>query len=108
MSQCRAGKDESDYDLVIGGIMIEESRIALRAAKNANIILSLCELYGVSIEKATDMYYNSSTAELVEEHVADLHCRSYKYLATLVWEEYQENSYKSSSYPSQVCAEPES
>ena len=68
--------------------MSEEGKIALRAAKTANIILSLCELYGLSLEKATDIYYNSYTSEMIEEGVADLHCRSDKYLATLVWEEY--------------------
>ena len=68
--------------------MSEEGKIALRAAKTANIILSLCELYGLSLEKATDIYYNSNTSEMIEEGVADLHCRSDKYLATLVWEEY--------------------
>ncbi|MDE6682190.1 MAG: DUF3791 domain-containing protein [Muribaculaceae bacterium] len=52
------------------------------------MILSLCELYGLSLEKATDIYYNSNTSEMIEEGVADLHCRSDKYLATLVWEEY--------------------
>lgn len=71
--------------------MTEESKIALRAAKVANIIMSLCELYKVSLKDATDIYYRSTTSDLIEEGVADLQCRSDKYLATLVWEEYQED-----------------
>ena len=41
-----------------------------------------------------DIYYNSETANLIEEGVADLHCRSDKYLAGEVWREYQENHKK--------------
>ncbi|MDE6335529.1 MAG: DUF3791 domain-containing protein [Muribaculaceae bacterium] len=53
--------------------------------------MSLCELYKVSLKDATDIYYRSTTSDLIEEGVADLQCRSHKYLATLVWEEYQED-----------------
>ena len=45
---------------------------------------------GVSIQEATDMFYESETANLIEEKVADLHCRSDKYLALLVIEECSE------------------
>lgn len=71
--------------------MTEESKLAFQANKNANIIKSLCYLYGVSVQEATDIYYQSDTSELIEEGVSDLQCRSDKYLATLVWEEHQEN-----------------
>ena len=71
--------------------MTEESKMALRAAKVANIIMSLGELYKVSLKDATDIYYRSTTSDLIEEGVADLQCRSDKYLATLVWEDYQED-----------------
>ena len=67
--------------------MTEESKITLRANKITSIIISLCELYDLTLEEATDMYYKSTTADLIEEGVSDLHCRSDKYLATLVWEE---------------------
>ena len=36
----------------------------------------------------------SETANLIEEGVSDLHCRSDKYLAGEVWREYQENHKK--------------
>ncbi|MDE6722177.1 MAG: DUF3791 domain-containing protein [Bacteroidaceae bacterium] len=64
----------------------------MRAAKIANIIVCLCELYGMSLQEATDMFYKSTTSDLIEEGVADLQCRSDKYLATLVWEEYRETT----------------
>ncbi|MDE6342407.1 MAG: DUF3791 domain-containing protein [Muribaculaceae bacterium] len=52
--------------------------------------MSLCELYRIPLPDATDIYYNSMTADLIEKGVSDLHCRSDKYLATLVWEEFEE------------------
>lgn len=67
--------------------MTEESMMSRRAYKSAQIILCLCELFNLSIQDATDLYYNSDTAGLIEDGVADLQCRSNKYLATLVWEE---------------------
>lgn len=70
--------------------MTEEGRMVMRAAKIANIIVCLCELYGMPLQEATDVFYKSITADLIEEGVADLQCRSDKYLATLVWEESQE------------------
>lgn len=71
--------------------MTGESKMAFQATKSANIIKSLCELYGMSIQEAADMYYQSDTSELIEEGVGDLQCRSNKYLATLIWEEHQES-----------------
>lgn len=71
--------------------MTEESKLIFRGNKCAGVILSMCEMFGVPIPEATDIYYNSETAALIEDGVADLQCRSDKYLATLVWEEYNEN-----------------
>ncbi len=69
--------------------MTEESKLAFQASKSANIIKSICELYGLSLQEATDIYYQSDTSELIEEGIADLQCRSDKYLATIIWEEHQ-------------------
>ncbi|MDE6459783.1 MAG: DUF3791 domain-containing protein [Paramuribaculum sp.] len=71
--------------------MTEESRTVLRAEKISKIISYISEIFSISIDEATEIFYNSSTAEMIEEGIADLHCRSEKYLATLVWEEYQES-----------------
>lgn len=69
--------------------MTDDRKTAFNANKSANIIRSLCDLYGVSIQEAADIYYQSDTSEMIEEGVADLQCRSDKYLATIIWEEYQ-------------------
>lgn len=70
--------------------MTEESKLAFQASKSANIIKSLRDLYGLSLKDAADIYYQSDTSELIEYGIADLHCRSSKYLATVIWEEYQD------------------
>ncbi len=70
--------------------MTEDSKMALQSIKSANIIKNLSDLYGLTIQEATDIYYQSDTSELIEEGVSDLHCRSAKYLAMLIWDEYQE------------------
>lgn len=69
--------------------MIDETKMALRGAKAANVIVSLSELYKLTIQKATELYYKSITADMIEKGIADLNCRSDKYLATLIWDEYQ-------------------
>ena len=70
--------------------MSEDSKQVMRSGQCARIILCICEMYGVSIHEATDIYYNSETAGMIEEGVADLHCRSDKYLAEEIWNEHQE------------------
>lgn len=70
--------------------MSEDSKQSMRSAQCARIIICISEMFGVSINDATDIYYNSDTANLIEEGVADLHCRSDKYLAEEVWREYLE------------------
>lgn len=71
--------------------MTQEERIVLRGAKIPAILSSLCELYHLSLIDAEDIYYNSETANLIEEGVADLQCRSHKYLAQVIWYEYKNN-----------------
>jgi hypothetical protein len=46
---------------------------------------------GVLPINATEIYIKSKTANLNEDGVADLHCRSDKYLAGEIWREFQEN-----------------
>ncbi len=71
--------------------MSEESMLVLRGKKIAHIIECISSMYGISLKEATNIYYKSETAGLIDDGVADLHCRSDKYLATLVWEEAQES-----------------
>lgn len=68
--------------------MTEVSKQIFKVTQCANIIYCLSEMYHITLEEATDIYYNSDTATLIEDEIADLHCRSEKYLATIVWEEY--------------------
>ena len=70
--------------------MSEDGKMAMQANKSANVIKAICELYGVSLQEAVDAYYQSDTSELIEDGVADLQCRSDKYLATILWEEHNE------------------
>lgn len=71
--------------------MNEDSKQIMRSAQCARIITCISEMFGVSLSEATDIYYNSETANMIEEGVADLHCRSDKYLAEEIWNEYQES-----------------
>lgn len=68
--------------------MIDETDTVFRGDKAADIITAISEMYNVSLEKATDIYYQSDTSQLIDEGVADLHCRSPRYLAQSVWDEY--------------------
>ncbi len=70
--------------------MSEDSRQIMKSAQCARIILCISEMFGVTLNEATDIYYNSETANMIEEGVADLHCRSDKYLAEEIWNEHQE------------------
>lgn len=70
--------------------MSDESKLILRSAQCARIIICISEMFDVSLAEATDIYYSSETANLIEEGVADLHCRSDKYLAGEIWREHLE------------------
>ena len=70
--------------------MSEESKQILRSSQCARIIISISEMFNVPLDKATDIYYNSETANMIEDGIADLHCRSDKYLAEEIIREYQE------------------
>ncbi|MBR1550558.1 MAG: DUF3791 domain-containing protein [Bacteroidales bacterium] len=74
--------------------MSEESVQVIRGAQCARIIAAISEMFGVSLIEATDIYYCSETSNLIEEGISDLHCRSDKYLAEEVWNEYREKNLK--------------
>ena len=71
--------------------MNDESKQILRSSQCARIIVCISEMFEVPLDKATDIFYNSETANMIEEGIADLHCRSDRYLAGEVWREYQES-----------------
>lgn len=74
--------------------MSEESIQIIRSAQCARIIAAISDMFGVSLIEATDIYYSSETSNLIEEGVSDLHCRSDRYLAEEVWNEYREKNWK--------------
>lgn len=67
----------------------DEGWHAILEAKYSRIISEMSQMYHIPLEKAMDMFYNSDTMQLMEEGVADLHCRSDKYLAEEVWREFE-------------------
>ena len=68
-------------------VLHDEGWHAILEAKFARIISEISKMYNVSLDDAMDMFYNSEKMQLMEEGVADLHCRSEKYLAEEVWRE---------------------
>jgi len=72
--------------------MIDEAKQNILDAKFSRIILAISEQHDIPVEKAMDIFYNSATSQLIEEGIADLHCRSSKYLADVIWDEYMTNA----------------
>lgn len=70
----------------------DESYHAILEAKYSRIICEISKMHGISIEKAMDIFYTSDLLPLLEDGVADLHCRSDKYLAEEIWRDYQETA----------------
>ena len=70
----------------------DESYHAILEAKYYRIICEISKMHGISIEKAMDIFYTSDLLPLLEDGVADLHCRSDKYLAEEIWRDYQETA----------------
>lgn len=68
----------------------DEAYHAILEAKYARIITEISEMHNVSLEEAMDIFYTSPLLPLLEEGVADLHCRSDKYLAEEIWRETNE------------------
>ena len=65
----------------------DEAYHAILEAKSARIIEEMSKMYHITMEEAMDRFYSSDTLQLMEEGVADLHCRSDKYLAEEIWNE---------------------
>lgn len=68
----------------------DEAYHAILEAKFARVINEISEMHNVSLEDAMDIFYTSPLLPLLEEGVADLHCRSDKYLAEEIWRENEE------------------
>lgn len=59
---------------------MEANRIILDM-KYARIIGIIAEQLKIPAEQAMDLFYNSPVFELIDKGVADMHCRSDRYLA---------------------------
>lgn len=79
----------------------DDAFYAILEAKYARIIAAISELYGVSLEEAMDIFYKSPLLPLIEEGVADLHCRSDHYLAEEIWREQNTDANNSKDIESQ-------
>ncbi len=69
--------------------MNDAAKRTLLDAKYARIIQAMSEMHALSLSEAMDIFYSSDTAQLIEEGVADLHCRSDRYLAEEIWREHE-------------------
>lgn len=70
----------------------DEGYYAILDAKYARIIETISNMYHISLNEAMEMFYNSDLLQLMNDGVADLHCRSERYLAEEVWNEKKEQS----------------
>lgn len=72
--------------------MIDDAKLALLNAKNARIIALLAQYFNGSLVDAADVFYQSTTSQLIQDGIADLHCRSDQYLANEIYQEYLETN----------------
>ncbi|EGT3956285.1 hypothetical protein ERM45_15270 [Clostridioides difficile] len=61
--------------------MIMEANKTLLQILYKKIILEFSKQTGKSLEESMDYLYTSETYKLISEGVADMHCKSYIYLA---------------------------
>ena len=61
--------------------MSDASKQAVLQMKYARIIDLMAEFGHMTFEEAMDLFYNAPLMPLIQEGVADLHCRSDEYLA---------------------------
>ena len=64
---------------------MSNARRILRDMKISRIISEMSQMYNLSLEEAMEIFYNTDTADMIKEGVAEIHCRSEKYLAQCVW-----------------------
>lgn len=61
--------------------MKEEGKQTVLQMKYARIVAAIAAKENVSAREALGIFYNSETMPLIQEGIADLHCRSDEYLA---------------------------
>ena len=60
----------------------------IKLLKYARVIQEFAKLKGISLGEAMDLFSHSPTFQLLQEGIADLHCRSDLYLADELMMEY--------------------
>jgi hypothetical protein len=65
---------------------MDEGKATILQMKYARIINELATMANISRREAMALFYNSDLMPLIDEGVADLHCRSDKYLAQCILE----------------------
>ena len=69
-----------------------EGYYAILDSKYARIIHQISKMHNISHLQALDIFYNSPILPLLQQGVADLHCRSDQYIAEEIWSEYLEKT----------------
>ena len=64
-----------------------EANKTILQMKYARIVSIFAEQTGVTLEDALDFFYTSSIYQMMNEGIADMHCRSDNYLAGLLMDE---------------------
>ena len=67
---------------------MDQGKQTILQMKYARIIEAMSKMAGITREEAMDLFYNSDTMQLIQDGVADLHCRSDLYLAEEVLREH--------------------
>lgn len=70
-----------------------EANETILQMKYARIIEQIAADLGISNVDAMDLFYNSRTFQLISQGIADLHCRSDRYLAEEVERENETHSF---------------
>ena len=65
-----------------------EANKTILQMKYARIVPIFAAHTGITLEDALDFFYTSSIYQMMNEGIADMHCRSDGYLADLVKEEW--------------------
>ena len=66
-----------------------EANKTILQMKYARIVSIFAEQTGITLEDALNFFYTSSIYQMMNEGIADMHCRSDGYLANLVKEEWK-------------------
>lgn len=66
-----------------------EANKTILQMKYARIVSIFAEQTGITLEDALDFFYTSSIYQMMNEGIADMHCRSDGYLAELIKEEWK-------------------